>query len=123
MELAPDQAREVRAGRNQAVFRAVNEKMAALNAAFAEAVGTFSIACECDDLLCVELIEIAPEDYWAVRAEPRRFVVCVDHVDPDVEVVVQQSPGYAVAEKFAAAGETAGRLAREAEASQARAGT
>jgi hypothetical protein len=123
MELAPHEEREVRAARNQALFRAVNEKMAKLNAAFAEAVGTFAIACECDDISCVQMIEIAPEEYWAVRAEPRRFVVRVDHVDRDVEVVVQQSPGYAVAEKIALAGETAERLASEAEASQASAGT
>ena len=97
--------------------------MAKLNAAFAEAVGTFAIACECDDISCVQMIEIAPEEYWAVRAEPRRFVVRIDHVDRDVEVVVQQSPGYAVAEKIALAGDTAERLASEAEASQASAGT
>ena len=117
MEPAPHEEREVRAARNQAIFRAVNEKLATLNEAFAEAVGTSSIACECDDISCVEMIEIAPDDYRAVREEPRRFVILFEHINEDIEFVVQRSAEYTVVEKIAAAGETAERLASEPEAS------
>lgn len=104
--------REVRVARNQAIFRAVNEKLAAVNEEFARVMGTSSIACECADMSCVEMIEITPEEYRAVRAEPRRFVVCVGHIYPEVEVVVHETPAYVVVEKLAAAGETAEHLAQ-----------
>jgi hypothetical protein len=112
VELATDEEREVRAARNQAMFRAVNEKLATLNEAFAQLVGTFAVACECADTSCVEMIEIAPEEYRAVRAEPRRFVVRAGHVYPDVEVVVHETPAYVVVEKVAAAAEIAELLAQ-----------
>jgi len=111
MELATHEEREVRAARNQALFRAVNEKLATLNEAFAQVAGTFAVACECADTSCVEMIEIAPEDYRAIRAEPRRFVVRTEHVYPDVEVVVHESPAYVVVEKVAGAAEMAELLA------------
>jgi 5-bromo-4-chloroindolyl phosphate hydrolysis protein len=111
MEMATHEEREVRAARNQVLFRAVNEKMATLNEAFAQAAGTFAVACECADTSCVEMIEVAPEDYLAIRAEPRRFVVRNGHTYPDLEVVVHESPAYVVVEKVAAAAETAERLA------------
>ena len=112
MGLATQEEREVRAARNQALFRAVNEKLVRLNEAFAQMVGTFSVACECADTSCVEMIEIASEEYRAVRAEPRRFVVRAGHVYPGVEVVVHESPAYTVVEKVSAAGETAELLAQ-----------
>jgi hypothetical protein len=112
VELASHEEREVRAARNQALFRAVNEQLATLNEAFAQMMGRFSVACECADMSCVEMIEIAHEEYLAVRAEPRRFVVRVGHVYPEVEVVVHESPAYVVVEKLEAAGETAELLAR-----------
>jgi hypothetical protein len=112
VKLATHEEREVRAARNQALFRAVNEKLATLNESFAQLSGTFAVACECADTSCVEMLEIAPEEYRAVRAEPRRFVVRVGHVYRDVEVVVHESPAYVVVEKLEAAGETAELLAR-----------
>jgi hypothetical protein len=112
MELARHEEREVRAARNQALFRAVNEKLTTLNEAFAQATGTFAVACECADTSCVEMLEIAPEEYRAVRAEPRRFVVRVGHTYPGVEVVIHESPAYVVVEKVDAAAETAELLAR-----------
>ena len=115
MEPATHEEREIRAARNQALFRAVNEKLATLNEAFAEVAGTFAVACECADTTCVEMIDVAPEEYRAVRTHPRRFVVRVGHVYPEVEVVVHESPAYVVVEKVAAAAETAELLApREA---------
>src|SRR5207237_1546728 len=60
--------REVRAARNQALFRAVNENLRTLNEAFASVAGTFTIACECADRHCVEMIEIDPKQWLAVPA-------------------------------------------------------
>jgi hypothetical protein len=116
MEASSHEEREVRAARNQALFRAVNENLRTLNEAFASVAGTFSIACECADRNCVEMIEIESKQYLAVRAEPRQFAVLAEHVYPDVEVVVREAAGYVVVEKMAAAGEVAERLAQETEA-------
>jgi 5-bromo-4-chloroindolyl phosphate hydrolysis protein len=111
MESSSQQEREVRAARNQSIFRAVNEKLEAVNEAFERVTETFTIACECADINCVEMLDIRPEDYDAVRAEPRHFVVLRGHIYLDVERVIRESDGYAVVEKTAAAGEAAEILA------------
>jgi hypothetical protein len=95
---ASSDEREIRAARNQAVFRAVNQKLLELNEAFGQLVGTFSIACECARIDCVQLVDIPPEAYRAVRGSPRTFAVLPDHVQPDVERVVAVHDGYAVVE-------------------------
>ena len=105
--------REVRAARNQSLFRAVNEKLRTLNVAFALVTETFTIACECADTDCFEMIEIHPHDYLAVRAEPRHFAVRPGHVYADVEVVVRESEEYVVVEKIGTAAEVAEALAAE----------
>lgn len=56
---------------------------------------------------CVTMLEIAPSEFEAVRANDRRFVVVPGHVDPEIEVVVEQRGGYVVVEKVDAAGEVA----------------
>jgi 5-bromo-4-chloroindolyl phosphate hydrolysis protein len=116
MEASSHEEREVRAARNQALFRAVNENLRRLNEAFASLAGTFTIACECADRNCLDMIEIEPREYLAVRAEPRHFAVLPEHVYPDVEVVVRESEGYVVVEKTAAAGEVSDSLAQQTEA-------
>jgi hypothetical protein len=112
MEPSPQDERELRAARNQALFRAINEKLKTLNEAFAEVTNTFTIACECADTACLAMIEIDPHEYAAMRAEPRRFAVLPGHVYPDVEFVVHESDGYVVVEKTLAAAEAAEMLAR-----------
>lgn len=95
--------REIRAARNQALFRAVNEKVKLLNEAFSEILDTFEVACECADGECIQMLEIAPADYTVVRSNPRRFVVLPEHVDLEVERVVAEHGAYVVVEKIEAA--------------------
>ncbi len=110
MEPDTSQEREIRAARNQAMFRAVNEKIRELNEAFAAAAGTFTMACECADATCLAMIEIAPADYEAIRADPRRFAVLHGHLDADIEDVVAEADGYQVAEKRGEAAATVSAL-------------
>jgi len=110
MESSSQEEREVRAARNQSLFRAVNEKLETLNEAFENLTGSGTIACECADITCVEMLDVEPREYDAVRAEPRHFIVVSGHVYPDVERVVRQSDGYVVVEKLATAGEIAEAL-------------
>ena len=99
--------RQVRAGRNQSMFRAANERLKDLNDAFGGLNGTYAIACECADTSCLATIEIRPEEYEGVREASNRFAVLPGHVYPDVELVVAESDGYVVVEKVAAAAEVA----------------
>ena len=96
--------REVRAARNETMFRAVNEQMRDVNEGFASITDTYAIVCECADLACLESIEIRRLDYVAIRGNPRQFVVAHGHVLPEVETVVAESDGYAVVEKVGEAG-------------------
>jgi hypothetical protein len=114
MEPSTPHEREVRAARNQSLFRSVNEKLRRLNETFAAVTESFTIACECADTTCIEMIEIHPHDYLALRAEPRHFAVLSGHVYPEVEVVVRESEHYVVVEKIAAAARVAEILAPDA---------
>jgi len=101
--VADDQyEREIRAARNQSMFRAINEKMREVNAAFGAASETFVIACECADVACVETLDIKPAEYEAIRREPDEFAVRTGHLYLDVEDVVEERPGYTVVRKKAA---------------------
>lgn len=110
MESGDQQEREVRAVRNQALFRAVNEKLQTLNDSFQSITGTFTIACECADTTCIEMLEIEPDEYSAIRAEPRHFTVLPGHVYPEVERVIRESDGHIVVEKSVTGGDVEGIL-------------
>lgn len=98
MGSASNEEREVRAARNQALFRAVNEKMFELNESFGDLIGTFAIACECSRIDCVELVEIPADAYRSIREQPRAFALLPGHVEEDVEHVLSAHDGYAVVE-------------------------
>ena len=102
--------RELRAARNQSLFRAINEKIIDLSEAFAAFAGDFQISCECADTHCLESLTITPEAYEAIRSRPNRFAVLPGHIVPDVEVVVAEPDGYVVVDKIAAAAELAETL-------------
>lgn len=96
MDAAADE-REVRAARNQAIFRAINEKIVEISKGFGD-LDRLDISCECADTSCAKLLRIDPEEYAAVRRSPRTFAVLADHVVPNVERVVSRGDGYAVVE-------------------------
>jgi hypothetical protein len=97
-------------GENEALFREVNERVRELNAALPPALDT-AWTCECSNTRCLELVELAPDEYEAVRAYPERFLVYPDeaHVATDGERVVERHARYWVVEKL---GEAA-RIAEE----------
>jgi hypothetical protein len=94
MEATSQHERELRAARNQSLFRSINGKLESMNEAFATVVHTFTIACECAEITCVERIEIVPEEYRAVRAQPRHFAVRPGHVLLDVEERAGEGEGH-----------------------------
>jgi hypothetical protein len=100
-----DDRRRARLASNEALFRAVNEKIEGVNAAFASAVQTFAVVCECGDTTCVEQFDVGVGDYEQVRKNPSLFMVVPGHEIPDVEDVVEHAAGFLVVEKKGGIGE------------------
>ena len=110
MDDSSQDEREVRAALNEAIFRAVNDRIRRLHEAFVEITDTFVISCECADGRCIEKLTIGTREYETIRANPRRFAVVPGHVVGAVEVVVHEADEYIVVEKVAAAAEMAEAL-------------
>lgn len=91
--------RAQRIGLNEAVFRAVNEEIEALADRFGLKGETLDLICECGIASCAERIQVSDEDYVALRADARTFAIVPGHEFPDVEVVVEERPGYHVVMK------------------------
>ena len=113
MDGVPGDERELRAARNQAMFRAINERLTR-DDPVAELTGSHMIACECADPTCVQTIAISASQYEEVRREPRHFAVLPGHVYAEVESVVSESRTYVVVEKVGQAGELSEALEAEA---------
>jgi hypothetical protein len=87
MATDPLEARQVRLGKNQALFRAVNEQIEHI-AEEQTTAGPLSFLCECANPRCGAYIELAHGEYEAIRQNPTRFFVRTDHVFPEVETIV-----------------------------------
>ena len=70
---------EERAARNEAVFRAANDRIAERRAALPAVDGRTPFLCECEDERCTELVLLTSEEYELVRADAVRFVVACGH--------------------------------------------
>ena len=112
MEGTSGDERKFRAARNQAMFRAINDRLTR-DDLVAEMTGGHMIACECADPTCVQTLAITTAQYREVRREPRRFAVLPGHVYPDVEIVISESGAYLVVEKIGQAAGVAEALASE----------
>ena len=96
----------VRAARNEALFRAINDELGAQGGS--DDPRTLMIACECADIACVATLEIDFERYAQVRQKAARFIVRPEHVYPEVEqVVLAEDGGFVVVEKTGVAGRVA----------------
>ena len=95
--------RALRIGKNEALFREVNERIETVNEAFSNVTETFAVVCECGDSRCVEQISLAPAEYEAVRRDATKFIVRPGHDSPDVEEVVARADEYHVVKKHSGA--------------------
>jgi hypothetical protein len=104
-------ARGLRAAKNQALFREINERVKDLNESFSTVTKTGDWVCECANDACIERISLTLEEYEAVRSRGASFFVAPndDHVWPDVESITDRTDRYWVVEKQGAGG----RLARD----------
>jgi hypothetical protein len=93
---------KLRAARNQALFRAINEELRV--AARVLDPESLIVACECADPACVETLEIEAEQYAQIRADPTHFIVLPGHVYPEVERVIVEDARFQIVEKIGEAG-------------------
>ena len=103
MATDPLEARQVRLGRNQALFRAVNDQIDYI-VQEQTTVSPLNFLCECADPNCDAYIELTQGEYEVVRGDPTHFLVLPDHVYPEVETIVDDRGRYVVVEKFGAGG-------------------
>jgi len=91
--------RSDRIGRNEALFRTVNERVREVNEAFSVVLEQSDFVCECGDGECAETIRLTLDEYEQVRADPTQFAVVPGHEIPDVETVVFANDRYALLRK------------------------
>ena len=96
--------RQERIGRNQALFREVNERLEGLNITMSRLIPVNDFICECANPQCFERIGMTIPEYEELRADATHFAVRHGHVFPEAERVVEERTGYCVVEKFEAAG-------------------
>jgi len=110
--------RQLRAARNQSLFREVNEQVERLTEQLRPVLGDPNFVCECAQTECIAEITMSLAEYEELRRIPNRFAVRPGHVYPDVERVVEEhGPRFVVVEKIGAAGVEA--VARDPRASLA----
>ena len=100
------QRKQVRAAKNQSLFREVNERIEELRPG--EMVIEF--ACECSNTECTASLALSDNECESVRRFPTHFIVMPGHELDEVERVVQRNERYEVVEKFGAGGPAAVRL-------------
>ena len=89
--------REERLGKNEAVFREVNERIREVTIIPAET----QFLCECADASCTAPVSMTLSAYEGVRANPRHFLVVPGHEVLEVEDVVEEHAAFTVVRKKA----------------------
>lgn len=92
-----DRAKKI--GENEALYRAINEKIEDLNAAFGMVTESMGIVCECGQLECTEQIELDIPTYERVRADPTLFVALPGHEIPEFESIVEPHDAFNIIRK------------------------
>jgi len=88
-----------RIGRNEAIFREVNENIERISATLEVADERLKILCECGVPTCLEQLEVPVADYERVRAGSTLFLIKPGHEHGDLEEVVEEHDEYHVVRK------------------------
>jgi hypothetical protein len=98
-------------GRNNALYRAANERIEAAADEY-DVSGPIPFICECADPACTEIVAMTLRDYERIRAEPTHFLNVPGHEQHEHEhlEVVRREPGYTVVEKRGQAAEVVAEL-------------
>jgi hypothetical protein len=99
-----------RVGKNEALFREVNERIREASADFfaAEPEQSVEFVCECSDAACYKPVELTLNEYEAVRSDAAHFLVAPRHLwHEDTERRVAGNDRHWVVEKAFFAGRAA----------------
>ena len=86
---------------NQTIFRAMNEWSEEGNDArlgVGPRVDTY--LCECSDRRCTDPLRLTRLEYESIRAEPLRFVIALNHENPEIDRLVEENERFATVDKF-----------------------
>jgi hypothetical protein len=91
--------RAERIGRNEALFREVNENIERISATLEVSDERLKIHCECGVPTCLDQLDVPVSHYERVRASPTLFLIRPGHQHADLEEVVEEHDGYYVVRK------------------------
>jgi len=86
--------RTERLGKNEAVFREVNER---INEVTRDKAAKYH--CECGHATCTETIFMTVADYEGLRSDATHFAVVPGHEEPDLEQIVARNEGFLLVQK------------------------
>jgi hypothetical protein len=89
-----------RIGRNEAMFREVNERLREVGEGFSVATEEAEFVCECGNGSCIEHIRMPLPTYEEIRSDPTRFFIFKGHENTEYEKIVAETEGYLVVEKL-----------------------
>ncbi len=99
--------RETRNAEVQALYREVNERIAAVSLDWE--LGRLELLCECGAPGCADRVLIEREDYELLRGRATHFVLKHGHQDLGVEDVILERDDYLVVANYGAAATVARR--------------
>jgi hypothetical protein len=88
-----------RIGENEALYRAINERIEDLNDSFGLITESMTVICECASIECAEQIDLPIPEYERVRADATHFVVRPGHEVPEVESVLERHDDWLLIQK------------------------
>jgi hypothetical protein len=88
-----------RIGRNESVFRDVNERLREIGEGFSLVTERAEFICECGNSTCVEQIGMPLAEYERVRSDPKWFLLAKGHEELDYERIVREGDSWFVVEK------------------------
>jgi hypothetical protein len=92
--------RALRRGKNEVMFRNVNERLREVGEGFSLITDVAEFVCECGNSSCTERVQLSLAAYEEIRADPTRFFVIKGHEQPEYEKVVSEEQGYLIVEKL-----------------------
>ena len=89
-----------RIGKNEAMFREVNERLREIGEGFSVVTEEAEFVCECGNRSCIEHIRMPLPAYEEIREDPKRFFIFKGHENPEYEKILTETERYLVVEKL-----------------------
>lgn len=87
-------------GRNEVLFRKVNERLRELGEGFSLVSEEAEFVCECANTSCAERVQMPLPKYEEIRTDPTRFFVLKGHEEPEYERIISENDRYYIVEKL-----------------------